>query len=606
MKYIRKILLAGLILCGYQYAYADGGTWRTTCKKNVECPAGQTGYITLSTTFSNSGGMKCDNRNIYWGNAKQTANTCVNSTPIYKSTQTENRANACFTGQVGQITQTRTYEIWSDDSKRNYAAWGVSSNTCAYNGINVNPSRRVELCQAGYTGSITYKWVAYYSNENYTVNDLDGQSINYTLSTPFQHEVVDVNTCVLIPIPVYSSTEAESRVNACFTGQFGGITQTRKYELWSDGSKQNYTAWEVSGNTCSYNAIDVNKNKRKELCQEGYTGSITYKWVADSSNENYTVKDLDGQDIKYNLSTPFEREVLDVNACVLIPSNNNITTTPGSITVTCDSYYGVAKGTYQGEVIKYGNYVTSYSSATKQTTTNFVLNNNDDVSSCKTDSTISAEKKVVACPDGENGEKIEIRYVAVDGAGQISYPYGAGYKIFFDSCMKDSVVDVPKDNDKDNDKKLKPYGLLENVYVTSSNIINDNSLSEHLKSIKSDGWISNEKHKLTIEIDDLTKNYNPSKVSSLINLYESVVGDDAIIKVVLPKNLAKLVGNGPITKENVLGKKIELSNIRLVGNNAVVTYLSKNPSGRKIDMPIERTVVIPVFDSGTNTKNVKF
>lgn len=92
----------------------------------------------------------------------------------------------------------------------------------------------------------------------------------------------------------------------------------------------------------------------------------------------------------------------------------------------------------------------------------------------------------------------------------------------------------------------------------------------------------------------------------MINLYESVVGDDAIIKVVLPKNLAKLVGNGAITQESVSAKKIEFSNIKLVGNNAVVTYLSKNPSGRKIDMPIERTVVIPVFDSGTNTKNVKF
>lgn len=488
MKYIRKILLAGLVLCSYQYAYADGGTWRTTCTKNVECPAGQTGYITLSTTFSNSGGMKCNNPSIYWGNAKQTANTCVNSTPIYKSTETENRVNACFTGQVGQITQTRTYEIWSDGSKRNYTAWKVGSNTCAYNGINVNQSKRVELCQEGYTGSIRYKWVAYYSNENYTVKDLDGQDINYNLSTPFQHEV------------------------------------------------------------------------------------------------------------------------LDVNSCVLIPTNNNITTTPGSITVTCDSYYGVAKGTYQGEVIKYGNYVTSYSSATKQTTTNFVLTNNNDVSSCKADSdkTINVEDRVVACPAGQKGQKVEIRYVAVDSKGNVSYPYGTDYKVFFNSCLEDSAIDSAIDKAPPKDE-YKPSGLLQNVYVTSSSVMSDDSLSSHLKNIQKDGWVSNEKHKLIIEIDDLTKSYNPSKVSGLISLYESVVGkDNAIIKIVLPKTLNKLVGNGPITQESVSGKKIEFSNIKLVGNNAVVTYLSKNPSGRKIDMPIERTVVIPVFDSGTNTKNVKF
>ena len=492
MKYIRKILLAGLILCSAQYAYADGGTRRTIhVPKTVACPAGQTGTITYTCSYLNDAGNNCQDKYFPnrhgWVNAT-IKNNCVDSTPIYKSTETENRVNACFTGQFGQITQTRTYEIWSDGSKRNYTAWKVGSNTCAYNGINVNQSKRVELCQEGYTGSIRYKWVAYYSNENYTVKDLDGQDINYNLSTPFQHEV------------------------------------------------------------------------------------------------------------------------LDVNSCVLIPTNNNITTTPGSITVTCDSYYGVAKGTYQGEVVKYGNYVTSYSSATKQTTTNFVLTNNNDVSSCKADSdkTINVEDRVVACPAGQKGQKVEIRYVAVDSKGNVSYPYGTDYKVFFNSCLEDSAIDSAIDKAPPKDE-YKPSGLLQNVYVTSSSVMSDDSLSSHLKSIQKDGWISNEKHKLIIEIDDLTKNYNPSKVSGLIGLYESVVGkDNAIIKIVLPKTLNKLVGNGAITQESVSAKKIEFSNIKLVGNNAVVTYLSKNPSGRKIDMPIERTVVIPVFDSGTNTKNVKF
>lgn len=488
METLRKTLLVGLILCSGQYAYADGGTRRTIyVPKTVACPAGQTGTITYTCSYLNDAGDNCQDKyfpNRYgWINAT-IKNNCVNSAPFYKSTETESRVNACYTGQFGQITQTRKYELWSDGTKNNYTSWEVSSNTCAYNGINVNPSKRVELCQEGYTGKITYKWEAYYSNENYTVKDLDGQNINY------------------------------------------------------------------------------------------------------------------------NLSTPFEREVLDVNACVLIPSNDNITTTPGSVTVTCDSYYGVAKGTYQGEVIKYGNYITSYSSATKQTKTEFVLTNNNDVSSCKTDSnkTISVEDRVVACPDGQKGEKVEIRYVAIDNNGNISYPYGTDYNVFFNSCYEDSNVDNEQPK-----VEYRPSGLLQNVYVTSSSIINDNEFSSHLASIKKDGWTANEKYKLTIEIDDLTKNYNPSKISNLINLYESVVGkDNAVIKVVLPNTLSKLVGNGAITKESVLGHKIEFSSIKLVGNNAVVTYLSKNPSGRKIDMPVVKTVVIPVFNSGTNTRNVTF
>ncbi|MDU7556939.1 MAG: hypothetical protein E7K65_03635, partial [Pseudomonas sp.] len=119
MKIIKTIIALAFFLALPQ-AYADGGTWRTTCTKNVECPAGQTGYITLSTTFSNSGGMKCNNPSIYWGNAKQTANTCVNSAPIYKETKYDYGTEYCPAAQPSGIINTKqSYDVWSDGSIRN-------------------------------------------------------------------------------------------------------------------------------------------------------------------------------------------------------------------------------------------------------------------------------------------------------------------------------------------------------------------------------------------------------------------------------------------------------------------------------------------------------
>jgi len=121
-----------------------------------------------------------------------------NTAPVYQNTFTESRTNNCPSGQSGVITQSRTFERWSDGSNKNYSAWVVSGNSCIANSIVLKPNRQ-DLCPVGYTGSIKYKWVLKYSTQNVQATDADGRTINYQLSMPYQEEVLSSNDCKLIP-----------------------------------------------------------------------------------------------------------------------------------------------------------------------------------------------------------------------------------------------------------------------------------------------------------------------------------------------------------------------------------------------------------------------
>lgn len=585
MKYIRKILLAGLVLCSYQYAYADGGTWRTTCTKNVACPAGQTGYITLSTTFSNSGGMKCDNPSIYWGNAKTTANTCVNSAPIYKETKYDYGTKTCPSDKPdGVINTKQSYDVWSDGSIRNVSGFQETSRTCAAIYVRTDYDYGTLTCPSDKPSGIINTKQSYDVWSDGTIKNVSGFFETGRNCTPIKLK-----------------NETEYRNIACAAGQSGGITQSRTYDRWTDGVLKNYSKWGLFENTCSVKNEDLNKDERSEMCPIGYTGVKIYKWEGYYTDDSYSTVDNDGVKTDYILSTFHQHEVLKSNTCKEIPTQN-VETKDGVQEESCDVYLGAASGSFSGTVYKYGEYTTTYNSQSKSSNTVFDIKSIDKTS-CKAQSTdMTVEKKTEDCEIGETGYKKYLRYKATNSKSEVTYPYG-DWAIFENTCVKPAEVE-----NIDKIESEKVTGLLSNMSFTSTNLINDNSFEKYLKTLSDDGWVSKEKHKLTLNIDDLSNGvYNKQKVSSLINKFNYVVGENNTnIKIILPKTLNKLVGNGPITQESVSGKKIEFSNIKLVGNNAVVTYLSKNPSGRKIDMPIERTVVIPVFDSGTNTKNIRF
>lgn len=450
----------------------------------------------------------------------------------YSYTAYNHSTSACpATQPSGQINIQQSYEVWSDGSTRNASAWYETSRSC---------------------------------------------------------------------VAVKSSTQTQSRSYSCPAGQSGAITESRTYDVWSDGSNKNFSAWSVSGNTCTSAPLTANPIKRVELCQEGYTGKITYHWVVYYTNDSYSATDEDGKLITYVLSTPHQQELVESNTCTLVPGRE-VETKPGSDTMTCDIFYNVVKGTYIGDVIRYGNYVSTYDSGGKQTSTVFNVTSAD-VTECKADpdKTISAESISVACDAGQSGQILKVRYVATDPAGNKTYPYGTDYTVTSNTCGS-SEADV----DTSVKEIFTPSGLLENLYFTSSDIIKNDVLSNYLKTISTGNWSSSEKHKLTINIDDLSSGkYDVAKISNAVGQFQSTVGmGNAEIKLVLPHSLDKLVGNGDITSAAVSNKSIALKSTQLVGKDAVITYLDLE-SGNSLSMPIEKQIKIPVLSSSTNSAQI--
>ena len=563
-------------------AYADGGTWRTTCTKNIACPAGQTGYITVSTTFSNQGGVKCDNPSIYWGNAKTTANTCVNSAPIYKETKYDYGTKSCPAAQPSGIINTKqSYDVWSDGSIRNVSGFKEISRTCTPIYVRTDYDYGTKSCPAAQPSGIINTKQSYDVWSDGSIRNVSG----------FKETS---RTCV----PIKSQSETQYRENTCSTGQSGKITQSRTYDVWTDDTVKNFSTWVVIKNTCSINNEELKKDKRAELCPEGYTGEKIYKWEPYYTNDSYSIIDTDGSKIEYALSTLHHREVLESNTCKEIPTQG-IETKDGVEQVSCDDFLVAVAGSYTGIVYKYGEYVTSYSSKTKGTSTVFNTKSIDKTS-CKAQMTdMSIEYKSGDCELGETGSKKYYRYKAINSKSEITYPYG-DWTMLDNTCVAQGAAD--------NATPVAPEkvtGLLSNMHFTSSRLMADDSFSTYLNNLAADGWTGKERHKLTISIDDLSNgSYDAKKISSIISKYQSVVGaGNADIKIVLPRSIDKLVGNGNITAKASASKSLVLKSIRLVGTSAVVNYVELT-SGKAVGAPTAKETKIQVLSSDVDLTKI--
>ncbi|MQU01780.1 hypothetical protein GHO34_15955 [Pseudomonas sp. FSL R10-2245] len=633
MKIIKTIIALAFFLALPQ-AYADGGTWRTTCTKNVECPAGQTGYITLSTTFSNSGGMKCNNPSIYWGNAKQTANTCVNSAPIYKETKYDYGTEYCPAAQPSGIINTKqSYDVWSDGSIRNVSGFKEISRTCTPIYVRTDYDYGTEYCPAAQPSGIINTKQSYDVWSDGSIRNVSGfKEISRTCTPIYVRTDYDYGTeyCPAAQpsgiintkqsydvwsdgsirnvsgfketsrtcVPIKSQSETQYRENTCSTGQSGKITQSRTYDVWTDDTVKNFSTWVVIKNTCSINNEELKKDKRAELCPEGYTGEKIYKWEPYYTNDSYSIIDTDGSKIEYALSTLHHREVLESNTCKEIPTQG-IETKDGVEQVSCDDFLVAVAGSYTGIVYKYGEYVTSYSSKTKGTSTVFNTKSIDKTS-CKAQMTdMSIEYKSGDCELGETGSKKYYRYKAINSKSEITYPYG-DWTMLDNTCVAQGAAD--------NATPVAPEkvtGLLSNMHFTSSRLMADDSFSTYLNNLAADGWTGKERHKLTISIDDLSNgSYDAKKISSIISKYQSVVGaGNADIKIVLPRSIDKLVGNGNITAKATTTKTLALKSIRLVGTNAVVNYVELT-SGKAVKAPTAKETKIQVLSSDVDLTKI--
>ncbi|WP_338580157.1 hypothetical protein [Pseudomonas sp. ML2-2023-6] len=389
-----------------------------------------------------------------------------------------------------------------------------------------------------------------------------------------------------------------TRTVNCPAPQTGLITQGKGYQKWSDGRIEFTSGWSVQSNTCALPKFDVNDNERKELCPEGYTGFKSYKWVLKYKNVEYTTLDEDGVEIKYTLSTPYEEEVLNLDACKLIASVPKIESKPGSESITCDAYYGSAKGTYVGDVVTTGNYVTAYSSVTKQTTTVFNAASVD-ASSCKQDSdkSINGETRKVDCPVGQNGQITEVRYVATDSKGNVTYPYGSEFTVLENNCSNPSIVDnvtPPQIYDTST--------LIQNLSLSSTMLSDAESADEIVSALSQKVVKKNEMHKLNLEINDLTPaNFNRESVSRAIKTFSRVAGSTSKVHIRLPTDIQMYVGNGELLDAS----NKSFSSVRLNSNNDVEMSYFEIDKKIRTSSPQKKTIVFSIFSEEVAKMNME-
>ncbi|OOV90601.1 hypothetical protein MF4836_30360 [Pseudomonas sp. MF4836] len=160
------------------------------------------------------------------------------------------------------------------------------------------------------------------------------------------------------------------------------------------------------------------------------------------------------------------------------------------------------------------------------------------------------------------------------------------------------------DKAKDSQGQGEKPSLLGNIYFTSTDIIKSDALTSYLNTIADKGWSATEKHKLTVNIEDLSSGkYNATKISNAIAKFQSVVGaNNADVNLVLPHAIEKLMGDGGVTTARTSSKSIILKNIELVGNDAIVKYL--DISGNSNSMPVEKQFKIPVLTSAVSLQRV--
>ena len=453
-----KILLLLIISLFLPSAYADGGFFWAVARKTEACPPGQSGRINYICQYSSNVGIQFCNKQNGW---KVESKTCQTDRPVYQSTKTESKSLSCpATQPSGTWTQSRTYELWSDGSKKNYSSWRDVKKTCA---------------------------------------------------------------------AVKQSTQTENKNVACAVGETGSIQQKQTYEVWSDATKRNYSGWVNVSSTCK----------------------------------------------------PIPSETIE--------------TKDGVQEESCDSYYGVAQGTYSGTVYKHGTYTTTYSATTKSTDTKFQFEIKNVYSeSCAAQITdVIQETDELACSAGQTGSIQRYRIRATNSQGQISYPYGSQWVVSNNNCASIQV-----DNQPTVDAGATPNGLLSNISVTSSSLQNGESFSKYLNSLTASNWAANEHHKLTVNIEDMSSGaYSPAKIGALIVKFQSVVGiENAEVAISLPMTIDKYLGIGEITAAAVAAKSVILKDVTFDGTSAIVNYYKVSDLQTK--PPTKKSTVISVIPIG--------
>jgi len=176
--------------------------------------------------------------------------------------------NTATTVYGGSVTQTRTLL-----STGEWGPWSLvsSASSCTI----TTTATQTAACDSGMAGALTQRRITVTTDAGATVSDSGWLTTSSTCAA--------YNTGV----------QSETQTVICPNNQSGSITETRNYQLWSDGSKRNYDTWYVSSNTCVSGYASTGYNYQALSCPGSQEGLIIQQqsYSIDSNGNSYNYSD---------------------------------------------------------------------------------------------------------------------------------------------------------------------------------------------------------------------------------------------------------------------------------------------------------------------------
>lgn len=512
---------------------------------------------------------------------------------LFAETVTENSDATCPTGYAGQITNSRTYDLYTDGTKDNYSAWVKIVDTCKVieskteTKIVENPNCATKN-PAYPLGTIAETWTRTIKN---------GVASEWA-SNPFYPVT---NKCY--------KTVTETKNPTCPTGYTGQITQSRTYDLWKTGSTKNDTGFITTQDTCS-------KTENKQLVQENcavvnpayplgttnglYSRTLTpagivsdWKLTVLISNSCYYMKDTVTSTNEVSCPTGQTGKIIreqhlkikqfisysQNDSSYIVETENSckasgpvtVEVKPGSETVSCDSYYGVQAGTYSGNVTKTGDNITIFDPVSGATNTTFQTKSEDTTSCVKEITTTTKEYIEEECPTGFLG-KITKYLVKAESAQGTVYPYGTTPILESNSCIAVSVSD---EITNEPTKHLQDT-VLSNLSFTTTSISKNDLIINELNKIDTSA-LEGKSYLMNVSADDLSKGaFDSVKITNLVKTFKTKLGtESAKVKLAsVPVILDKYIGQDGLTQSRIAKEKLALSSTSIDGGTVTVKYVS--------------------------------
>ncbi len=529
---------------------------------------------------------------------------------LFAETVTENSDATCPTGYAGQITNSRTYDLYTDGTKDNYSAWVKIVDTCKVieskteTKIVENPNCATKN-PAYPLGTIAETWTRTIKN---------GVASQWA-SNPFYPVT---NKCY--------KTVTETKNPTCPAGYTGQITQSRTYDLWKTGSTKNDSGFITTQDTCS-------KNESKQLVQENcavvnpayplgttnglYSRTVTpagitsdWKLTVLISNSCYYMKDTVTSTNEVSCPTGQTGKIIreqhlkikqfisysQNDSSYIVETENSckasgpvtVEIKPGSETVSCDSYYGVQAGTYSGNVTKTGDNITIFDPVSGATNTTFQTKSEDTTSCVKEITTTTKEYIEEECPSGFIG-KITKYLVKAESAQGTVYPYGTTPILESNTCV---AVSTTAETPAEPTKHLQDT-VLSNLSFTTTSISKSDLIINELNKINT-SKLESKGYVMNINADDLSVNaFDKNKITNLAKTFKTKLGSQsANVKLAsVPNSLEKFIGQNGLTLDRIKNEKLSMTGAEIDGGTVTVKYLSLTNT-----KPVQSSFTVKVFE----------